>query len=477
MDVHSVKSLAKGVPIAVGMLADRHALPGAVDSLEAMSHVATAVFDAVGFEGKPNETAVVNTEERTVVFVGMGEEVGLETLRAAAGSARHALPKSVRFATTLHQVEISGALGAVVEGFGLADYRYESYLSEPESREPLSLDLIGTPKDWKRQSADASVITDAVSLARDLVNTPPRDKAPLAVADRAKEVASETSLEVDVWEVDKLRKERMGGILGVGLGSHRPPCLILMTHRVRKPKARLAIVGKGITFDSGGLSLKSGKGMETMKSDMAGAAVVIAAIVAIAKLDLDVEVTAYAAMAENLPGGGAQRPGDVLTARNGKTIEVINTDAEGRLVLADALSLAAESKPDLIVDLATLTGACKVALGEKIAGLWTNGDDPTERLVAAAEIAGERIWPMPQPADYGSLIESDIADMRNSAGSPYGGAMAATLLLEQFVDEVPWAHLDIAGPAFSTSAESYIPKGGTGFGVRTIVELARAMAD
>ncbi len=477
MEVRAKKSATAGTPIVVGMMTDRSPAPGAEDYLGSVADVAGPVFDAVGFEGKSGQSAVVTTSGVTVVFVGLGDEVDAEGLRAAAGTARNAVKKADTLATTLHKVEIDGALPAVIEGFGLADYQYQAYLSEPEERKPLTLEVIDAPKGWKATATSSSAIIDAVSLARDFVNTPPRDKAPLDLAQRATDAASGTSLKVELWKVDRLRKEKMGGILGVGLGSHRPPCLLKLTHSVRKPKARLAIVGKGITFDSGGLSIKPSNMMETMKSDMAGAAAVIAAMIAIAKLGIGVEVTGYAALAENLPGGGAQRPGDVLTARNGKTIEVINTDAEGRLVLADALSLAAESEPDLILDLATLTGASKIALGEKIAGLWSNGDGPTEMVSAAAAAAGERVWSMPQPADYWTLIESDIADMRNSSSSRYGGAMAATLLLEQFVGEVPWAHLDIAGPAFFTKAEHYIPKGGTGFGVRTIVELARSMAE
>jgi leucyl aminopeptidase len=476
VEVRAKKAPSVGVPIVVGMMAERRPAAGADELLGAVEDVADAVFAAVGFEGKPGQSAVVTTSGRTVVFVGLGDEVDAEGLRAAAGTARKAVDKADTVATTLHEVDVDGALSAVIEGFGLADYQYQSYLSEPDERAPLTLEVIGGPKGWKAVASDAGAVIDAVALARDLVNTPPRDKAPLDLAQRATDAASDTSLKVELWKVERLRKEKMGGILGVGLGSHRPPCLLRLTHSVRKPKAKLALVGKGITFDSGGLSIKPSNMMETMKSDMAGAAAVIGAMIAISNLGIPVQVTGYAALAENLPGGGAQRPGDVLTARNGKTIEVINTDAEGRLVLADALSLAAESEPDLILDLATLTGACKVALGEKIAGLWSNGEASTDMVSSAAAAAGERVWPMPQPADYWSLIESDIADMRNSSSSRYGSAMAATLLLEQFVGDVPWAHLDIAGPAFASKAEHYIPKGGTGFGVRTIVDLARAMS-
>ena len=277
------------------------------------------------------------------------------------------------------------------------------------------------------------------------------------------------------WGARRLVAERGGGILGVGAGSDMPPCLLVLSHRPRRAKRRLALVGKGITFDSGGLSLKTAQFMETMKTDMSGAAAVCAAAIATARLGLAVELVAYAPLAENMPGGGAQRPGDVLTIRNGKTIEVLNTDAEGRLVLADALSLAAESSPDLLVDIATLTGACRVALGDKIGGLFGKGDG-IARVAAAAEGAGERLWPMPLPADYRPNIDSEIADMKNTGGSRYGGAIAAALLLEEFVGDTPWAHLDIAGPARSEKSEHYIPKGGTGFGVRTLLELAEGFA-
>ncbi|MBI5156516.1 MAG: leucyl aminopeptidase, partial [Acidimicrobiia bacterium] len=236
----------------------------------------------------------------------------------------------------------------------------------------------------------------------------------------------------------------------------------------------LAVVGKGIVFDSGGLSLKPADSMETMKTDMSGAAAVFASMQAIAALRLPVRVLGIAPLTENMPGGSALRPGDVLEIRNGKTIEVLNTDAEGRLVLADGLSLAAEQRPDLIVDIATLTGAISIALGEKIAGLFGT-ESAVNRVAEAAEAAGERVWRMPLPADYRKNIDSDVADMKNT-GPRYGGAINAALLLKEFVGDIPWAHLDIAGPARAAEAEHYVPKGGTGFGVRTLVELARRMS-
>lgn len=474
MQVRSAKRPGDGVPLLAGMYEGRVPAAGSPEGGDSLTET---IFESVGFTGAHGQTAVVNTADRAVVWVGLGSELDTEGLRQAAASARKAVSSSRTVATTLHQAGLDGAIGAVVDGVTLADYAYTRHKSDQEPRDDLELELIDPPKGWKDAVQRSKAITGAVAMARDLVNTPPRDKAPQALAQSVLDRAKAAGLGVEIWDVSKLEKERMGGILGVGGGSHRPPCLLVLRHRVRRADRNLALVGKGITFDSGGLSLKSGKMMETMKTDMAGAAAVVGAMIAIAELDLDVDVVAYAPLAENLPGGGAQRPGDVLTARNGKTIEVVNTDAEGRLVMADALSLAVESEPDLVVDVATLTGACKVALGEKIAGLWSNGQDVTDRVVAAAAAAGERIWPMPQPPDYWSLIESDIADMRNSSSSRYGGAMAATLLLEQFVDDVPWAHLDIAGPAWATSAEHYVHKGATGFGVRTLVHLAEGFRD
>jgi leucyl aminopeptidase len=281
---------------------------------------------------------------------------------------------------------------------------------------------------------------------------------------------------VEIWDSARLGDERMGGMLGVGQGSDRPPALLKLHYRARRPKAKLALVGKGIVFDSGGLSIKPADMMEAMKDDMAGGAAVAAATIAIAALGLPIEVMSFSAFAENLPSGTAQRPGDVLEARNGKTIEVLNTDAEGRLVLADALALAAEAQPDLIVDLATLTGACKIALGPRIAGVFGNDQPAIDRVLAAGAAGGERLWPLPLPADHRPMIDSDVADMKNTGQGRYGGAIAAALLLNEFVGEVPWVHLDIAGPAFLDKAEQYLPKGGTGFGVRTLVELARSFS-
>ena len=243
-----------------------------------------------------------------------------------------------------------------------------------------------------------------------------------------------------------------------------------MTYTPEAPIASVALVGKGITFDSGGLSIKPAEGMMTMKCDMGGAAAVIAAMCALPALGVDVKVTSYTPMTDNMLGGDAQRPGDVIRSRNGTTIEVLNTDAEGRLILADALALASEDQPDAIVDLATLTGACMIALGDRIAGVMGNDDDLVDQLCDAGDNSGERFWPLPLPPEYRKLIDSSVADVKN-IGSRLGGALTAGLFLQEFVGEgIPWAHLDIAGPAFSDEVDAEIGKGGTGFGVRTLIE-------
>ena len=313
---------------------------------------------------------------------------------------------------------------------------------------------------WRRPAARARVIADAVNLARDLINEPPAAKSPTALVEVARQIASTGGLDITVYEPDQFEAERFGGLIGVAAGSHQPAAMIVLRHEPADPKGFIALVGKGIVFDSGGLSLKPPAGMETMKTDMSGAAVVLATMQAIAALDLPVRVVGVTPVTENMPGGGAQRPGDVLTPRNGTTVEVLNTDAEGRLVLADALSLVAEEEPDLIVDAATLTGACPVALGEKIAGLWGNTDEAIEQVKAAAADAGEAVWHMPLPSYYRKNIDSDVADIKNT-GTRYGGSINAALFLKEFVGEVPWVHLDIAGPARWPDDEHYQVKGGS----------------
>jgi leucyl aminopeptidase len=325
-------------------------------------------------------------------------------------------------------------------------------------------------------------VAEAVCFARDLVNEPPSTMSPALLAAAVQErLAGGSGVTVEVWDEDRIVAERLGGLLGVARGSAEPPRLIRAVYEPADPVQvdgkvpHVVLVGKGITFDSGGLSLKTPEGMTTMKTDMSGAAAVMAAVSACADLGVRLRVTAIAPVTENMPGGRATKPGDVLTIRNGRTIEVLNTDAEGRLVLADGLSLAAESAPDAIVDLATLTGACVVALGRSIAGLFGNDDALVARVGAASERAGEPTWPLPLPAQYRGDIDSEVADMKNVGKSGQAGAIAAAMLLERFVGDVPWAHLDIAGPARSDDDDGILTKGGTGFGVRTLLELVEGM--
>jgi len=275
-----------------------------------------------------------------------------------------------------------------------------------------------------------------------------------------------------VFAGEQLVRARMGGVLGVGNGSDRPPRFLRLEFAPPRAKGTIAFVGKGVVFDSGGLSLKTAGGMETMKTDMSGAAAVIAAMSALRDLDVKTRVIGYVPLVENMPSGAAMRPGDVLTMRNGKTVEVLNTDAEGRLILADALSLATEEGADAIIDLATLTGAVTMALGEKIAGLMGSDEAWITQVSEAAARAGERVWHLPLPEDYRRNLDSEIADLRNISTGGGAGTLTAGLFLKEFTGEAPWAHLDIAGTARSSSDDAETAKGGTGYGVRTLVELA-----
>src|SRR6478735_6785932 len=314
-------------------------------------------------------------------------------------------------------------------------------------------------------------IAEGVAWARDLVNEPAAAKSPDAIAKLARTLARANGLSIKVLAGEQLERERLGGVLGVGKGSERPPRFVRLAYEPKGARSTIAFVGKGVVFDSGGLSIKTAGGMETMKTDMSGGAAVIAAMSTLRDLDVKTRVIGFVPLVENMPSGDAMRPGDVLRMRNGKTVEVLNTDAEGRLILADGLSLAAEEKPDAIIDLATLTGACVVALGEKIAGLMTTNDSWGEQVRAAADNAGEPVWPLPLPKEYNPLIESEIADLKNIGTGGYGGALTAGLFLAAFVGDVPWVHLDIAGPARAGKDDGVMVRGGTGFGVRTLARL------
>ncbi len=444
-----------------------------------------------GFTGKMGRTLVAlgSGDAPAVVFVGAGKveafdrerlrRVAAAFVRAAgrAGTAVLVLPESL---TETGGAGHRRAVQAVAEGAVLATYRFVGHKSEDEGGrvDRLVVMGVGLHADAGRGVEPGVRIARAVCLARDLVNEPPSSMTPRRLAETAgEELGPHNRVTLEVWDEQRIADERLGGLMGVARGSAEPPRLIRAIYEPDHPLEvdgrvpHVVLVGKGITFDSGGLSLKTAGGMETMKTDMSGAAAVIAALSACSDLGVRVKVTAVAPVTENMPGGRATKPGDVLTIRNGKTIEVLNTDAEGRLVLADGLSLAVEMEPDAIIDLATLTGACVVALGNSVAGLFGNDGELTRRVEAASARAGEETWPLPMPEAYRKHIESDVADMKNTGKAGQAGAISAALLLARFVGDVPWVHLDIAGPARSDDDDGVITKGATGFGVRTLLEL------
>jgi leucyl aminopeptidase len=441
-----------------------------------------AFMEEAGFEAKPGQTLAVPTGgalgAKAAILVGLGkrDELTLDGVRNASAAIARRSSKVRSVATTLldaaPELDRVSVAQAIAEGFALGGYQYLPYKTDGKATKLKRVIVLGRGGAKVEAGLNRGrTISEAVMWARDMVNTPSGAKSPAAFARAAKTLLTGKGVKVEVLDVPALKKAKLGGVLGVGQGSEQSPRLVKMTYSPAGAKGKVALVGKGVVFDSGGLSLKTASGMETMKTDMGGAAAVIGAMSVLADLGVKTKVVAFTPMVENMPSGHAIRPGDVLKIRNGKTVEVLNTDAEGRLILADGLSLAAEEKPDAIVDLATLTGACVVALGEKIAGLMTTNDSWGEQVRTAADNAGEPVWPLPLPEDYNPLIESEIADIKNIGTGGYGGALTAGLFLAAFVGDVPWVHLDIAGPARAGKDDGVMVRGGTGFGVRTLAQL------
>ena len=436
-----------------------------------------------GFEGRLGETqALVADDGSAVVAVGVGErsELGTEGLRRAAAAGARAAGRAARLATTLLDATPDGvgaadAAQAVTEGVLLAAYSFTTFKSEPRPGRLAEVVIVSKEPSASAGAERGAVVARGVRLARDLINEPAGSLTPTRLADVASTAGRRAGLAVTVLDAQGAEAAGLGGLLGVARGSDEPPCVIELLYEPSDAgplTPTVAFVGKGITFDSGGLSLKTAQGMTTMKTDMSGAAAVIGAMTAIAELGAPVRVLGLCPCTENMPSGTATKPGDVLRMRNAKTVEVLNTDAEGRLVLADALSLAVEAGVDAIVDLATLTGAVSVALGRGIAGLMGADQAFLDEVRAAADRAGESVWQLPLPEQYRPDLDSDIADLRN-IGTPGGaGTLLAGLFLQEFTGALPWAHLDIAGTARSEGDEHYIAKGATGWGVRSLVELA-----
>jgi leucyl aminopeptidase len=474
--------------------------PGAETVDTAYDGSLATVLETLGASGAEGEVTKVPApsgfKAPVVVAVGLGAETeedatySAETLRRAAGAAARALAGSRKAAFAL-PVADAADLGAVAEGVLLGAYVFDAYKENGRTgkdakngKAPLAEAVLlgGKPRDaaHKAALARATAVAEELNRARDLVNTPPNDLTPQGFAAIAQAAAKEHGLKIEVLDEKALAKGGYGGILGVGAGSATPPRLVKLSYTPAKgarSAKHLAFVGKGITYDSGGISLKPAGHNETMKCDMAGAAAVFAAVVTAARLGLGAKVTGWLALAENMPSGSATRPGDVLRMFSGKTVEVLNTDAEGRLVLADALWAASQEKPDAIVDVATLTGAMMLALGSRTFGVMGNDEAFRTAVHEAAEEVGEPAWPMPLPEHLRKGLDSPTADLANM-GERMGGGLVAGLFLREFVGEgITWAHLDIAGPAFNEGAAfGYTPKGGTGTAVRTLVRLAELTA-
>jgi len=437
-----------------------------------------------GFSGKEGETLLFPTQTRLpsqmLLLLGLGKLETLDTdtwRRGAARVQREAKGQGAKhvawFLNEAHRHE--DLFAAIVEGMLLSGYVFDKYKSEKNRKTAVEiLTLAGTQLGPTAALAKAvetvQKVIPGVFLARDLVNEPASVSTPTYLAKRATQLLRGNGLRGEIWGPRKIKAAKMTGLLAVARGSIEEPRFIKLVYKpTGKPKKKVALVGKGLTFDSGGLSLKPAKSMETMKHDMSGGATVLGVMSVISRLKPQVQVTGYVPATENMPSGTAQKPGDIIRYRNGKTVEVLNTDAEGRLILADALLQAVQDKPDVVIDLATLTGACVTALGTQIAGLFSNNQELTEALLQCGKETGEPLWLMPLVKEYKEDIKSTIADIKNT-GSGNAGAIAAALFLQEFVSDVPWAHLDIAGPAFAEKDSPYIPKGGTGFGVRTLIQ-------
>ncbi len=440
------------------------------------------------FTGKAGDRLVLYDPPRAgvhrVIFIGLGplKEITPESFRRMAGKAVKAAIARKRKGLCLAVPAAKKAglpaealFQAVMEGACLANHVYDRFQSESKKTPLSEIYLRVQPADQKRFTPLAKAVQtvcDAACQAREWVSDPSNEKTPRRLAADVRKKAEAAGLQVQVMTDAELKKKKMGALLAVAAGSENRPALVLLDHHPKKANKTVALVGKGVTFDTGGYNLKPSGSLDGMKADMAGAAAVAAVMIAVARLKPNMRVIAALPMVENMVSGGATRPGDIVRAYNGKTVEIGNTDAEGRLILADAMAYVADRyRPDLMIDLATLTGACLVALGEKIAGVFSDDDPLAEAILAAGRATHERCWRLPLPEDYKDLLKSKFADIRNIGENRWGGAIAAALFLSEFVADVPWAHIDIAGPAYTKKAGDYWGPGGTGFGVRLVWDL------
>jgi leucyl aminopeptidase len=461
---------------------------------KALDGAITKLIEQGEIKGKLNEISIIHSlgkiPARIVAVAGLGKQSDFtpDKIRGLAAEFCRSLRRlnCRQIATIVHGAGVGGiepetASQALTEGSLLGLYRFRKHITKETENHDIA-ELIIVEKDAAKLPAlkegckTGEVIAEATNLARDWINEPANYMTPSSMAKVAEELAKTHSLGLTIMDREQMEKEGMGALLGVAQGSRQPPKLIVLSYKGDKTSSdTLGLVGKGITFDSGGISIKPSEGMAEMKGDMAGAATVMAALGAIAQLKPKVNVTAVVPATENLPGGNALKPGDVLKAVNGKTIEVVNTDAEGRLILADALSYAVKQGLSPLVDLATLTGACRVALGDIYSGIFGNSQKLIEKVINAGTDAGERLWQMPMHEDYKELNKSDVADIKNSGGR-WAGAITAAHFLAEFAGDTPWAHIDIAGTSFMEKERGYLVKGATGVGVRTLISFALASA-
>jgi leucyl aminopeptidase len=448
--------------------------------------IAKATSDAK-FEGRADEVlTLLHGEPRKLTLIGLGkaDALTLRSARAAITTAGRTAKKrrdvkiALLFPYTLPGLDANDTALAVADVLAQSDYKYDQFIT-PKKDQPkkiaISATVIAPDADAKKLTPKAQALAAAVTTVRDLGNGPCNVVTATFLADRAAEVCKEVGVKCTVYGKREIERMKMGGLLAVNRGSHEEPRFVVMEYTPRKAKTHVALVGKGITFDSGGVSIKPAEKMEEMKFDMCGAAAVIGIIEAAARLELPVQLTAVFGATDNMSGSGAYKPGEIITMMSGKTVEIVNTDAEGRMILADALHYVSQREPDHILDYATLTGACVVALGSEVAGLFSNSDELARKLIQSGERTGERLWRLPAWDEYKELIRSEWADIKNTGGR-WGGAITAAVFLKEFVTCPSWAHLDIAGPAYADSENAREARGATGAGVRVTVDFLQSLS-
>ena len=444
------------------------------------------------FTGKKDQQILLydlpGTKIQRAVFFGLGKlaDLDAESLRELGGKAVKAARAAESSSIVLAVPDADGLkltaqekVRAMAEGLCLANHSFEAYKSDSKYKALKKLSLLVQPrqvKSLKNLIAEVDIVCRSTLQAREWVSTPSNNKPPLAFARAVSTEARKVGLKIRIHDQAGLRRDKFGALLAVAAGSDNPPCLVELVHAQRGAAKTIVLVGKGVTFDTGGISLKPSANMDLMKSDMAGAAAVAAFMLAAARLKPKVNIIGILPLVENMPSGSAARPGDIVTSYSGKTVEIGNTDAEGRLILIDAMAYAAKKyKPDVMVDLATLTGACIVALGDKIAGVFSPDDILAQAIADAGQATFERCWRLPLPPDYKELMDSKIADINNMASTRSGGSITAALFMKEFVGETRWAHIDIAGPSFEKTGGAYCGPGGTGFGVRLLWDLIKRL--